>query len=144
MLLKILGGYTIPCRLVAPPQLVDMFLSEKWSDYVSEYPVLSERHKLVSPHMVHGLLTRWICTQICPFSNNNNVCQGMVCVMTCWWNVFSLYLCSSSVCTCTCPYRLKEGEMKKKRKFHSQSTAKKERQKYYELILKKLEEFMAP
>ena len=39
--------------------------------------------------------------------------------------------------------RLKEGEVKKKRKFHSQSAAKKDRQKYYELILKRLEEFMA-
>ena len=41
------------------------------------------------------------------------------------------------------PCRLKEGEVKKKRKFHSQSAAKKDRQKYYELILKRLEEFMA-
>ena len=44
--------------LLPLPQLVDMFLDERWSDYVSEYPVLSERHKFVSPHMVHGLLTR--------------------------------------------------------------------------------------
>lgn len=43
----------------------------------------------------------------------------------------------------TCPCRLKEGDMKKKRKFYSQSAAKKDRQKYYELILKRLEEFMA-
>ena len=39
--------------------------------------------------------------------------------------------------------RLRESEIKKKRKFHSQSAAKKDRQKYYELILKKLEEFMS-
>ena len=39
--------------------------------------------------------------------------------------------------------RLREGETKKKRKFQSQSTAKKDRHKYYELILKRLEEFMA-
>ena len=50
--------YTVQCRHVTLPQLVDMFLSERWSDYVSEYPVLSDRHRLVSPHMVHGLLTR--------------------------------------------------------------------------------------
>lgn len=49
------------------------------------------------------------------------------------------------VCTwlrCTCPCRLKEGETKKKRRFQSQSMAKKDRLKYYELILKRLEEFM--
>lgn len=39
-------------------QLVDVFLNEKWSDYVSEYPNLSERHKNVSPRSVYGLLTR--------------------------------------------------------------------------------------
>lgn len=44
--------------LVHLPQLVDLFLNEKWSDYVSEYPNLSERHKNVSPRNVHGLLTR--------------------------------------------------------------------------------------
>lgn len=36
-----------------------MFLNEKWSDYVTEYPELSERHRHVSPRMVHGLLIRW-------------------------------------------------------------------------------------
>jgi hypothetical protein len=77
-------------------QLVDLFLGERWSDYISEYPSLAERHKHVAPYMVHGLLSR-----------------------------------------------LKESEIKKKRKFHSQSAAKKDRQKYYELILKKLEEFIA-
>ena len=45
---------------------------------------------------------------------------------------------------CSVLHRLREGEMKKKRKFQSQSTAKKEKQKYYELILKKLEAFMTP
>lgn len=39
-------------------QLVDVFLNEKWSDYVSKYPNLSERHKNVSPRSVYGLLTR--------------------------------------------------------------------------------------
>lgn len=57
--------------------------------------------------------------------------------------------CDCSVVVCVCvrdcamPCRLRDGETKKKRKFHSQSTAKKDRQKYYELILKRLEEFMA-
>jgi hypothetical protein len=77
-------------------QLVDLFVNEKWSEYISEYPSLSDKYKHVAPYMVHGLLAR-----------------------------------------------LRESENKKKRKFHSQSAAKKDRQKYYELILKKLEEFMS-
>ena len=40
-------------------------------------------------------------------------------------------------------YRLRENEMKKKRKFHSQSTTKKDRLKYFELILKKLEDIQS-
>lgn len=44
--------------LVHHAQLVDVFLNEKWSDYVSKYPNLSERHKNVSPRSVYGLLTR--------------------------------------------------------------------------------------
>ena len=39
-------------------QLVDLFLSEKWSDYISEYPQLSERYHHVPPRMVHSLLHR--------------------------------------------------------------------------------------
>jgi hypothetical protein len=71
-------------------------VNENWSEFISEYPSLSDKYKHVAPYMVHGLLTR-----------------------------------------------LRESEIKKKRKFHSQSAAKKDRQKYYELILKKLEEFMS-
>ena len=38
--------------------------------------------------------------------------------------------------------RLKAAEYKRKKKFHPKSSTNKERQKYYDLILKRLEEFM--
>ena len=50
-------------------------------------------------------------------------------------------LCELYGMLCCC--RLRESEMKKKRKFHSQSSAKKDRQKYFELILKNLEEYIS-
>ena len=39
-------------------------------------------------------------------------------------------------------YRLKAAEHKKKKKLHPKSSSTKERQKYYDLILKRLEGFM--
>lgn len=38
--------------------------------------------------------------------------------------------------------RLKEAERKKKKMFELKSSAKKEQKKYYEMILRKLEDFM--
>ena len=40
------------------PQLLDIFLNEKWSDYVNAYPELPSEQKMVAPSMVHGLLNR--------------------------------------------------------------------------------------
>ena len=39
--------------------------------------------------------------------------------------------------------RLKEAETKKKKMFELKSSAKKEQKKYYEMVLKKLEDFVA-
>ena len=57
-------------------QLVDMFLGEKWSEYINEYPSLPERHRHVPPYMVHSLLTRSV-TVVCVLSlPPSPVCVG--------------------------------------------------------------------
>ena len=85
------------CSLTSsPPQLVDMFLNEKWSEYVSQYPELGQEMKLVAPCMVHGLLTRCgdyiiiMSRLLQPFQNQFQTSKTRV------WHVNVV----SSVCVC--------------------------------------------
>jgi hypothetical protein len=106
-------------------------VNEKWSEYISEYPSLSDKYKHVAPYMVHGLLARSVLVSSLSLPLSTDLHGSSFDT--------DLRVCVSILLYC----RLRESENKKKRKFHSQSAAKKDRQKYYELILKKLEEFMS-